>query len=67
MDIPELHRLIEAQQPNICQIVGLRDGVERYSDQWNGYTRADASRVMSVTKSVVSLLVGIAVDKGAGT
>ena len=64
MNKKDLHVLISEQQPNICQIVGYKNGVEVYSDEWNGYTKKDACHVMSVTKSIVSLLVGIAIDKG---
>lgn len=60
-----LHDTIATQQPNICQIVAYRDGTEIYADEWNGYRREDACHVMSVTKSIVSLLIGIAIDKGA--
>ena len=37
---------------------------EIYSDEWNGYKRGDCVHVMSVTKSVMALLVGIAIDQG---
>ena len=60
----ELHALVAAQQPNICQIVALKDGQSLYSDCWNGFQPGDALHVMSVTKSVVSLLIGIAIDRG---
>ncbi|MBO6175995.1 MAG: hypothetical protein J6O39_00425 [Treponema sp.] len=60
----ELHKMIEQDQPNICQIEAIRDGKTVYSDTWNNYRREDCLHVMSVTKSVISLLVGIAIDKG---
>ncbi len=59
-----LHSFIAEQQPNICQIVGYKNGVEVYSDEWNGYKKNDTCHVMSVTKSIVSLLIGIAIDNG---
>lgn len=64
MDKKQLHAFTEQTQPNICQIVALRDGCEAYTDEWNGYTQTDACHVMSVTKGVVALLVGIALDMG---
>ena len=64
MDRGELHKLIETKQPNICQVVAYKGGKEVYSDCWNGYKMDDCAHVMSVTKSVFALLVGIAVDKG---
>ena len=30
----ELHKLIENQQPNICQIEAIRDGKTVYSENW---------------------------------
>lgn len=64
MKTEELHDFIEKSQPNICQIVAYRDGQKIYDDQWNGYDGNDCTHIMSATKSVVSLLVGIAVDQG---
>lgn len=35
MDKEMLHNLVKNEQPNICQIVVLKDGKEVYSDEWN--------------------------------
>ncbi|MDD3260407.1 MAG: serine hydrolase [Oscillospiraceae bacterium] len=59
-----LHEQIAEQCGNICEIEALKDGKIRYRDTWHGFKPCDALNVMSVTKSVVSLLVGIALDKG---
>lgn len=64
MNKDELHNFIAKDQPNICQIVGYKGRVKVYSDEWNNYKKTDACHVMSVTKSIVSLLIGIAIDKG---
>lgn len=64
MNRQELHDLITRQQPNICQMVAVKDGETVYSDTWNDYKKDDCVHVMSVTKSVVALLIGIAIDKG---
>ena len=64
MNKEELHKLIETVQPNICQVVAYKSGEEVYSDCWNGYKMDDCAHVMSVTKSIFALLVGIAIDKG---
>lgn len=56
--------MIEEQKTNICQIEAIRDGKTVYSDTWNNYTSDNCLHVMSVTKSIVALLVGIAIDKG---
>lgn len=64
MNKQELHDFIRLQQPNICQIVAYKDGEEVYADEWNDYKKDDTCHIMSATKSVVSLLIGIALDQG---
>ena len=63
MNKEELHDLIEKQQPNICQIVAIKDGENVYSDTWNNYKHDDCTHIMSATKSIMALLIGIAIDK----
>ena len=63
MSKKEMHSIIEKSQPNICQIVAYKSGDEVYSDEWNAYEKTDCTHVMSATKSIVSLLIGIALDK----
>lgn len=60
----ELHELISKTHPNICQISVYKQGEAVFSDEWHGYKKEDACHVMSATKSIVALLIGIAVDKG---
>ena len=64
MNKEELHSFIEKQQPNICQIVAVKDNEIVYSDTWNDYKSDDCTHIMSATKSIMSLLIGIAIDKG---
>lgn len=62
-----LHRQIEVStgnESNICQIYAIKDGKCIYEDNWRGFRTDDAAHVMSVTKGVMSLLTGIAMDKG---
>ncbi|MBR0137992.1 MAG: serine hydrolase [Erysipelotrichaceae bacterium] len=63
-EFSELHDLIKDKQPNICQVVAYRNNVKTYSDCWNEYKKDDCVHIMSATKSVISLLIGIAIDKG---
>ena len=51
-------------ESNICQIYAIKNGVPVYDDCWHEYKTSDAVNVMSVTKSVMALLIGIAIDKG---
>ena len=63
----ELHELIAESSGNessICQITALRNGRTAYQDCWHGYRPEDAVNVNSVTKGVMALLAGIAIDKG---
>ena len=45
-------------------MVAYKGGEQVYEDCWNGYRMDDCSHVMSVTKSIFALLIGIAIDKG---
>ena len=62
MKIQELRSYIQEHQPNICQISVLQNGNELYSAEWNGYQRTDCVHIASATKSVMALLIGIAID-----
>lgn len=64
MKLNELYAYIQQTQPNICQISVLQNGREVWFEAWNGYKKTDCTHIMSATKSVVSLLIGIAIDKG---
>jgi CubicO group peptidase (beta-lactamase class C family) len=59
-----LHFLVEKEAANIRQAVALKDGKVVYSDCWEGFKADDCLHLMSVTKSIVSILVGIAIDQG---
>lgn len=63
----ELHRYISestGNESNICQIYAIKDGVTVYDDCWHDFKTEDAMNVNSVTKGVVALLAGIALDRG---
>lgn len=64
MNKEQLHEYIENNQSNICQIAAYKNDKLVYQDEFNGYKKDDAAHVMSVTKSIISLLFGIAIDKG---
>lgn len=59
-----IHSLVADGEPNICEITVMKDNEIIYEDYWHGYKEGDALNVMSVTKSIVALLTGIAIDKG---
>ena len=60
----ELHSFITKKEPNICGIVGIKNNQVVYNDTFNDYNEEDCVHIMSATKSIISLLIGIAVDKG---
>ncbi len=67
MNREELHDSISSgvgNEGNICQISAFRDGIAVYEDCWRGYRKEDAVNVNSVTKGVMALLAGIALDRG---
>ena len=63
----ELHQYISESrenESNICQIYALKNETEAYHDEWYDFKIDDAVNVMSVTKGVMAILIGIAKDKG---
>ena len=64
MNKEELHTFVETYHPNICQIAAYKSGEKVYSDCWNKYKPEDCTHIMSATKSIIALLIGIALDKG---
>ena len=63
----EFHRSISestGNESNICQISAIKDGVIVYSDCWRGFERDSSANVNSVTKGIMAVLTGIAIDKG---
>jgi CubicO group peptidase (beta-lactamase class C family) len=62
--IINLENLIAADYNNIAGIVVQKKGQIVYERYFDGFASTDAVHVMSVTKSVLSLLIGIAIDKG---
>lgn len=63
-NIIELEKTICTDYSNIAGITVHKNGRKYYENYFNGYTADTAFHVFSVTKSIVSALIGIAVDKG---
>jgi len=67
MNREQLHKYISestGNESNICQIYAIKDGAIAYDGCWRGFKTEDAMNVNSVTKGVMGLLAGIALDKG---
>ncbi len=60
----EIDRHIKSHYKNINGIVIVKNSNIVYENYYNGYKDSDVHHVASVTKSVVSALVGIAIDQG---
>ncbi len=59
-----LEKIINSSYNNITGIIVLKNGETLYENYYNGYTANNTSHVFSVTKSIISILIGIAIDKG---
>lgn len=63
-DILNLENLIRTDYDNIAGIVVQKKGEIVYERYFDGFTSKDTIHIMSVTKSIISALTGIAIDKG---
>lgn len=59
-----LEKIINSSYNNTAGIIVLKNGKTLYESYFNGYTAANAVHVASVTKSVFSALIGIAIENG---
>lgn len=62
--IETLEKAVMRDYGNIAGIAVLKDGEAAYENYWNGCTANSRIHIYSVTKSIISILIGIAVDKG---
>ncbi|OBZ10284.1 serine hydrolase [Bacillus sp. FJAT-26390] len=60
--LSELEGIIKTDYGNINGIVVVRNGYMAYEKYYNGYGPDDTHHVASVTKSIISALIGIALD-----
>ncbi len=63
-DIMKLEAAIAADYSNIAGMVVRKDGETVYERYFGGCTAESRLNVFSVTKSIVSILLGIALDRG---
>ena len=62
--IASLENIIHDEYNNIAGLVVSKDGKKLYENYFNECTNSSHIHVASVTKSIVSILIGIAMDKG---
>ena len=60
----ELERAIARDYGNIAGVVATKGDENIFEAYFNGYSAGDALHVYSVTKSVFSALIGIAIEQG---
>jgi len=63
--IQTFEETIRSQYNNITGIVIQKDGETRYENYFHDFSADNAAHVFSVTKSVFSALIGIAISQGA--
>lgn len=62
--IETLEKVVMRDYGNIAGIVVLKDGRTLYENYFNECTANSRIHIYSVTKSIISILIGIAIDKG---
>lgn len=62
--VTALDKIINNDYSNIAGMVVLKDGKTLYENYFNECTVTSRIHVYSVTKSIISILIGIAIDKG---
>lgn len=62
--IKELEKTIDSDYGNTVALIVQKNGARVYENYFNGFAAEDAIHVFSVTKSIFSALIGIAIDQG---
>jgi CubicO group peptidase (beta-lactamase class C family) len=62
-ELNKLDNIIKEDYSNINGIVMIKNGYKIYEKYYNDYTKEDTHHIASVTKSILSSLIGIAIDK----
>lgn len=60
----KMEKIIYSSYKNLGGIIVLRNGKMLYENYFNECTATSTFHVFSVTKSIISILIGIAIDKG---
>jgi CubicO group peptidase (beta-lactamase class C family) len=64
MNTGEFEKIISGGYSNTAGILALKNGETKYERYFHNYTPDKAVHVFSVTKSIFSVLIGIAMDQG---
>jgi len=60
----KMEKIINSSYSNIGGMIVLKDGKKLYESYFNESSADSTFHVFSVTKSIISILIGIAIDKG---
>ena len=60
----KMENIINSSYKNVGGLIVLKNGKTLYEGYFNECTAASTFHVFSVTKSIISILIGIAIDKG---
>lgn len=63
-NVTELEEIINSSYNNTVGIIVLKNGKTLYENYFHDYTATNAVHVASVTKSILSALIGIAIEDG---
>jgi CubicO group peptidase (beta-lactamase class C family) len=63
-NVNDMEQVISKSYNNIGGIVVLKDGKTQFESYYHDCTARSTLHVFSVTKSIISILIGIAIDKG---
>ena len=63
-NIKRMESVILSDYDNMTGMVIFKDGEAVYEKYYNSYTEANRIHIFSATKSIISILFGIAIDKG---
>ncbi len=63
-NIKQLEKTIINEYSNIAGIIVESDGIKVYENYFNDFNAEKTIHIYSVTKSIFSALIGIAIDKG---
>ena len=63
-NLENLEKLVSQKYNNIAGLMVLKDGETMYENYFNDCEESSKLHVYSVSKSIVSILLGIAIDKG---
>ncbi len=60
----QLEKVIHSSYSNIGGMIVRKSGETVYEKYFNGCTASDTLHIFSVTKSIISMLIGVAIDRG---